>query len=128
MKTGREVAEENQSLWLIAASPAVQAVHFLLSYATAAIWCGKFVGPGGSIASARLAISVYTVIALIAIGVSGWTGYRRRRLGPERAPDHTDTPEDRHRFLGAATLLLSALSAVATVYVAFAAVFIRSCH
>jgi hypothetical protein len=127
MKTGTEISEESQSLWLIAASPAVWAAHFLLSYATAAIWCGKIVAPGASLSSVRLAIGGYTVVALTAIGVTAWIGYRRRGLGPQNAPDHTDTPEDRHRFLGAATLLLSALSAVATVYVALAAVFFRSC-
>jgi len=43
-------------------------------------------------------------------------------------PHDADTPEDRHRFLGFATLLLSGLSAVAVIYTALVVVVFRSCH
>jgi hypothetical protein len=128
MKTENEISERNQSLWMLVASPAIWTVHFLLSYATAAIWCGMVVGRDGSLGSIRLAIAGYTFVALIAIGITGWFGFRRHRPGDETLPHDADTPEDRHRFLGFATLLLSALSAVATVYVSLAAVFIGRCH
>jgi len=49
-------------------------------------------------------------------------------LGSATLPHDDDTPEDRHRFLGFATLLLSALSAVAVLYAGLVAVFIRSCY
>jgi hypothetical protein len=120
--------EANESLWLLTASPVIWAAHFLLCYATASIWCAKVTGLGGPLDGARLAIVVYSVLALAAIGIIGWIGYRRHSIGSATVPHDDDTPEDRHRFMGFATLLLSALSAVAVVYAAFVAVFIRSCY
>jgi hypothetical protein len=86
------------------------------------------VGRDGSLWTIRLVIAAYTAVALIAIGINGWSGYRRHSLGSETVPHDADTPEDRHRFLGFATLLLSGLSAVATIFGGITAVFIRSCH
>ena len=123
-----ELPEENESLWLITTSPVIWAVHFLLSYFTAAVWCAKVVGLDGSLWNVRVAIAVYTVLALIGIGIIGCLAFRRHNIGSATVPHDFDTPEDRHRFLGFATLLLSLLSAVATLYVALVAVFIRSCY
>jgi hypothetical protein len=123
-----QTAEQHQSLWLLTASPLIWAGHFLLCYITAAIWCAKMVGPGGSLSTVRVAIAVYTALALAGIGIIGWTGYRRHSYGNAALPHDLDTPEDRHRFLGFATLLLSGLSAVATLYASLVAVFIGSCH
>ncbi len=120
--------EAKESLWLLTASPVIWAAHFLLCYATAAVWCAKVAGLGGPLDSARLAIVVYTALALTAIGVIGWIGYRRHSFGQANLPHDDDTPEDRHRFLGFATLLLSALSAVAVIYAALIIFFFRSCH
>jgi len=119
--------EEREGLWRMAASPTMWAVHFLLSYVTAAIWCAKVAGPGSSLAAVRTAIVVYTLLALTGIVAMGWAGYRRHRLGGASLPHDDDTPEDRHRFLGFATLLLSALSAVAVVYAATVTIFIDRC-
>ena len=124
----KHLPEANESLWLLTASPVIWAAHFLLCYATAAVWCAKVVGAGGSLATTRVAISLYTLAALAAIGIIGWIGYRRHSFGSATVPHDDDTPEDRHRFMGFATLLLSALSAVAVVYAALVAVFIRSCY
>lgn len=123
-----ETRESNQSLWMLTAGPAIWAVHFLASYITAAIWCAKFSGPEETLGAARVAIAVYTVVALIGIGMAGRSGYRRHSYGTATVPHDFDTREDRHRFLGFATLLLSGLSAVATVYVALTIVFVESCH
>lgn len=123
-----QTSEKHQSLWLLTASPTIWAAHFLLSYATAAIWCAKVVGPSGSLATARIAIAVYSVVALIGIGVIGRIGYRRHRYDQAELPHDADTPEDRHRFLGFATVLLSALSAVAVVFAALVVVFFGACH
>ena len=120
--------EERQSLWLIAASPLAWAVHFMASYLTAAIWCAKVAGRDGSLGGASTAIGVYTAVALAVIALFGWIGFRRHSFGGATTPHDADTPEDRHRFLGFTMLLLSSLSAVATVYVAMAALFIWSCH
>ena len=123
-----QTSEKHQSLWLLTASPTIWAAHFLLSYATSAIWCAKIVGPGGSLTTVRVAIAVYTTLALIGIGIVGRIGYRKHNFGHAELPHDADTPEDRHRFLGFATLLLSALSAVAVLFAALVAVFFGTCH
>ena len=123
------VPEKSAYLWALAASPTLWAAHFLLSYATAAVWCAKFAsGPGGSLTAVRIAIAVYTVAAMAGIAVIGWRGLKRHRHGEGSVPHDDDTPEDRHRFLGFATLLLSGLSAVATLFTALAAAFFGSCR
>ena len=127
-RLAEEFAEENQSLLLLATSPVIWAAHFMLSYLTAAIWCAKMVGPDGSLGGARVAIAIYTVLALGGIGITGWRAWRRHRYGTATLPHDDDMPEDRHRFLGFAALLLSALSAVAVIYAALVIVFIRSCY
>jgi hypothetical protein len=123
-----QTSEKYQSLWLLTASPSIWAGHFLLCYATVSIWCAKVVGPGGSLTTVRVAIVVYTALALSGIGFVGRIGYRRHGFGHAELPHDDDTPEDRHRFLGFATLLLSALSAVAVLYAALVAVFFGTCH
>ncbi|MDQ3665866.1 MAG: hypothetical protein M3410_04550 [Acidobacteriota bacterium] len=123
-----ETSEENQSLWLLTVSPVIWAAHFMSSYITASIWCAKLAGPNKSLWEVRVAVVIYTVLALVGIGVVGWIGYRRHSHGHAALPHDADTPEDRHRFLGFATLLLSGLSGVAVIYATLVVVFIRSCH
>jgi hypothetical protein len=120
--------EEHESLWTLTASPLLWAAHFLLCYLTAAVWCAKLAGPNGALGGARGAVAVYTALALLGIGSTGWRAYRRHRFGSTTGSHDFDSREARHSFLGFATLLLSGLSAVATLYVALAAVFIGSCH
>jgi hypothetical protein len=119
--------EKKESLWLLAASPAIWAAHFMLCYLTAAIWCAKLAGPDGSIGVVRWAIALYTVFAVAGLGVIGWVGYRKARWGGLGVPHDADAPESRRRFLGVATLLLSALALVAILYAALVAAFIWSC-
>ncbi len=123
----QDVREGNQRLWMIALSPAIWALHFMLCYGTAAIWCAKR-GPASSLTTVQLVIAGYTLVALAAVALVGWRALRRHRLGGEAPPHDEDTPEDRHRFLGLATLMLSGLSAVAIVYAAMAALFFESCR
>lgn len=123
----RETVNKQETLWLLAFSPAIWAIHFLSSYATASVWCAKISGRDNPIDGALLAILVYTVLALAGIFIVGWLGYRRHRLGNGKLPHDDDTPEDRTRFLGFATLLLSGLSAVATTFSAFVLFFFRRC-
>ena len=121
-------AEKNQSLWSLTASPLIWAAHLMLSYITASIWCAKLAGPNKSLWEVRMAIIIYTALALIGIGVIGLIGYRRHSYGQATLSHDADTPEDRHRFLGFSTLLLSGLSAVAVIYAALVVIFFRSCH
>jgi hypothetical protein len=128
MSTPHETHENRQSLVMLALAPAVWTIHFIVSYATAAVWCAKFEATGSSLEGARGAIAVYTAIALAAIGATAWYGLRRHSYGNTTLPHDFDSPESRHAFLGFATLLLALLSFVATIYVALAIVFIRACH
>jgi hypothetical protein len=122
-----QTAEKHQSLWLLTASPVIWAAHFMLCYGTASIWCAKVVGPGGSLTPIRIAVAGYTALAIVGICWIGWIGYSRHRLGRVKLPHDADTPEDRHRFLGFATLLLSLLSGVAVSFAALVAVFFGTC-
>ena len=121
-------AERYETLWILPASPAIWAGHFLLCYITAAIWCGMVAGPDGPLGLARVAIAIYTLAALAGIGAIGYVGFRRHRFGGEPLPHDADSPEDRYRFIGFSTLLLSGLSAVAVCYAALTIVFIESCQ
>ena len=122
------LAEQHQSFIILAASPLAWAAHFMLCYVTAAVWCAKQESPLVSLMTVRTAIAIYTVAALGAIAIIGWTGLRAHSFGGASAPHDDDTPEDRHRFIGFATVLLSGLSALAVVYAALVAVFIESCQ
>ena len=121
-------AGKNLTLWTLPASPTIWAAHFLLCYATASIWCAKLPDPASSLGAARVAIAAYTAVALAGIAWLAYGGFRAHRLGAAALPHDADKPEDLHRFLGFATLLVSGLSAVAVCYSALAAVFIRSCE
>jgi hypothetical protein len=124
------------TLWLLTIAPTIWAVHLLLCYITAAIWCAKFVGPGGPLDGIRSAVLWYTVVALAGIALTGWEGFRRHRHpsaplgagGTEATTHDLDTAEDRHRFLGFATLLLSGLSGVGVLYAALAATYFETCR
>jgi hypothetical protein len=122
------MAARRDSLFQLAASPLVWALHFVLAYATAAIYCEKVAGEGGSLDGARLAIAVYTAVGLAVIAAIGWRAYRAARGdGAPALPHDTDSSEGRHQFLGFATLVLSGLSAVAIVYAALATLVFGSC-
>jgi hypothetical protein len=120
--------EDHGYLWLLAAPPAIWAAHFLASYVTAAVWCARFAGRDGVVGGVSTAILWFTAVALGAIGFVGWGAYQRHTHEGKETPHHEDTPEDRHRFLGYATLLLSGLSAVATIFSALAASFFETCQ
>jgi hypothetical protein len=127
MTPDAQPVRRRDSLWLLTIAPAIWAVHLLVSYSSAAVWCAKFVPPGAPLGGVRTAIAWYTVVALAGIAIVGWEGLRRHRHGTEATTHDLDTPEDQHRFLGFATLLLAGLSMVAVLYVALAATFFETC-
>jgi hypothetical protein len=126
--THADLPERPVLLLMLAGGPAIWVTHFLVTYATVAVACGPR-GPGrGAIASAQMLVLVYTLVALGGIAVVAWHGWRRHRHGEETTPHDMDTPGDRHRFLGFATYLLAALSAVATVFVAVSTTLLPDCR
>jgi hypothetical protein len=123
--------EARENLWLLIVSPTIWAAHFLLSYITAAVWCAKFADgreAANTLGPVPWAIGVYTIAALAGIAINGRSGLRRHRFEDESLPHDFDTPGDRHRFLGFATVLLAALSAVATVFAALVIIFLKDCR
>jgi hypothetical protein len=123
-----DVSEKRDSLWRLAAPPVIWATHFLACYGTAAVWCAKYAKPDDPLTPVRLAIAAFTLVALLPVTWLAWSSYRRHRHPGGQLPHDADTPEDRYRFLGFATLLLSGLCAIAIVFAALTAVFIRSCR
>ncbi len=121
-------AERNASIWMLTVSPTIWAVHFGVCYVTGAIWCAKAPAAVAALGGVRTAVFVVTLLALVGIAVTGWCGYRAHTFGDASVPHDDDTPEDRHRFMGFATLLLSSLSALAVIYAALVVVFIRTCE
>jgi hypothetical protein len=128
-----DLSEKHESLWSLAVPPAIWGAHFLLSYGSAALWCAKLAGRGGSASGARLAIALYTLAALAGVGAAACRARRRWRIADPTAAaaDPTAAEADprshRRRFLGVATLLLSWLSAVAILYAALPALLIGRC-
>jgi len=121
--------EKKESLWLLIVSPLIWAAHFMSCYLTAAIWCAKFAPQyGGTLGPVRWTIIGYTLTALVGIAFNGRSGLRRHRFGSESLPHDFDTPGDRHRFLGFATVLLAGLSAVATLFATAVVLFFEDCR
>ncbi len=126
-ETQHEASEERQSLWLLVLAPSIWALHFLGSYMGAAVWCGSIEDRTKSVDGMRLCIILSGFVALLLIGIIGRIGWRKYKLEGGEPPFDKDTAEDRHRFLGVATVLLSGLSAIATIYVCLSQLFIRNC-
>jgi hypothetical protein len=119
--------DRETSLWFLVAGPTIWAVHFLVSYISAAIYCAK-VPPPHDMDVVQSIVAAATLAALGAIVLAGWLAARKWQLGIRGWRDHTgSTLEDRQRFLGHASWLLNGLSAVATLYVALPAIFAASC-
>ena len=127
MNTPPPLPESRASLWQLVAGPATWAVHFLLCYITAAIWCAKATQPARS-AGAPMVLWIYTAVALALIAVFGWRSLRQHRWGQASLPHDEASDADRHRFLGFATLLLCGLSFVAVLYSAMAIALAGSCR
>ena len=121
-------SEKRGSLWLLIVSPTIWAAHFMACYITAAIWCAKAATREAPLVPVRWAIVVYTLVALAGIVWNARGGWQRHRLGDAELPHDEDTPEDRTRFLGFATLLLAGLSAIATVFAALVVLYFKDCR
>ena len=124
----KSLPEKHESLWNLIVSPTIWAVHFMLCYITAAIWCAKFAPRFGTLGPVRWLIAGYTAVALVGIGINGIGAWRRHRHGEALLPHDEDTPEDRHRFLGFATALLAGLSAIAVIFAALVVIYFEDCR
>lgn len=118
----------NPSLWTLITPPTVWALHFLLSYVLAAVYCAKVADPLTDLSPVQLAIAAATVVAVAAIGTAGWQALGHWGLGVSGPPHDDDTPQERDRFLGFATLLLCGVSLVGVLFVALPALLIGDCR
>jgi hypothetical protein len=117
-----------ESLWAMIVAPTIWAVHFLACYILAAVFCAK-AGAAADLATVRWWIAGLTLVALAAIAACTIQAFRLGHfMEGKAAPHDADTIHDRRRFLAYATLMLSGLSFVATVFVALPAAFFASCR
>ncbi|CAN5257747.1 hypothetical protein BH24PSE2_BH24PSE2_08260 [soil metagenome] len=114
-----------ESLWILIVGPTIWALHFLLSYVFAAVYCAKAADPDGGLAPIRMAVAGFTAVALVALGIAAVHSWRR--AGRIMHASH-DEPEDRRSFMAMATLLLCGLSGVGTIYVASVVLFFDTCR
>lgn len=123
----RIVLKEIETLWTLFTAPVIWALHFLLCYVTAAVFCAKQVEPEVGIETIRIAIAAGTLVALALIVLSGFLAWRQWGFGLDDPPHDDPTPADRRHFQGFATLLLSGLSFVAVIFDALPVLFIAEC-
>lgn len=123
----RIVPREVETLWTLFTAPVVWAVHFLVCYIGAAVYCAKRDLVPFDFGVVRIGIGVVTFVALAFILASAWLAWRQWGFGMNDPPHDEPSRHDRRHFQGFATLLLSGLSFIAVMYVALAAVFISGC-
>ena len=124
----RLIPKQVESLWTLFTAPTIWAVHFLVCYVGAAVYCAKRGAIGADFGLVRTGVLSVTVLALAMIALSAWLAWRQWGFGTADPPHDEPTAHDRNRFQGFATLLLSALSFVAVVYTALPAAFISECN
>lgn len=123
----RILPKEIVTLWTLFTGPAIWAVHFLVCYVWAAIYCAKAAEEESGMAVVRGGIGAATVVALVLIAVGGYLAWRQWGFGVEDPPHDAPTRRSRGLFQGFSTLLLSALSFVAVIFTALPALFIQAC-
>lgn len=116
-----------ESLWTLFTAPVVWALHFLLCYVGAAIFCEKPHLLGSDFGNLRIAIGLLTVLALSTIVLAAALAWRQWGFGTGDPPHDDPTRKDRLLFQGYATLLLSGLSFIAVIFTAMPTVFIMEC-
>ena len=121
----KEFSDEAGSLWRIALAPSVWAGHFVLCYASVSLACVRGLLP---IEATRLSLIAVSVIVLVFFVWQGWRAWRQ--WAPERGHPSAlseGKAEDRHRFLGHATFLLTLISGIATVYTTLPLLLLEGC-
>lgn len=116
------------NMWTLIAAPTIWAMHFLFVYVVAAVYCAKAEGIFVNIASVQVIVAAATAICLFLVLLSARQAYRHWGFGDSDPPHDKDTEEDRQRFLGFTTLLLSGLSTVGILFDAMPALFIGDCR
>lgn len=119
---------EIESLWTLVTAPTLWAGHFLLCYVGAAVYCAKAGPDWPDFDAVRTALIGATLLVLAGIAVSAVLALRQWEFGRHDPPHDEDSPEDRRRFQGFATLLLSGLSFIAVIYTALPLIVLGACR
>ena len=122
------IPREVETLWTLFTAPTVWALHFLVCYATVAIFCARGLAADISFDTVRLLLAVFTLLALAMIVLSAYLAWRQWGFGSGDPPHDAPTRQDRRYFQGFATLLLSGLSFAAVAYMAVPMIFIAECQ
>lgn len=117
----KSVANQLEGRWMLAVSPLIWVTHLLATYLTVALWRPQLELPPGTLGPIQGVVWIYTVIALASMAATGWWGYRRQHAEITMPGAEEDVLIRRYRSLGFATVILSIVSGVATLIVAFAA-------
>lgn len=115
----------HRNLFRMILAPTIWAIHFLLAYCTAAIWCAKDLGDPDTL---TLVVTGYTVVAEVAIvflGLKMWTQWDY--LDDYDYIHSESTDEHRREFLGHAGFMLACLSFVAVIFNTMPAWFAGTC-
>ena len=123
----RILPREIQSLWTLFTAPIVWAVHFLVCYVGAAIYCAKREQLNFGFEIVRIGVGAATLVALLVIVLAAFLAWRQWGFGTEEPPHDEPTGQGRKLFQGFATLLLSGLSFVAVLYAAMPILFLTEC-
>ena len=111
------------SLWLLAVPVAAWGLHFLAVYVIAAIYCAKAgTAAAGPLATVRWWVVAVTAATFVAYVLAAWRGYAGLRSNGRNPASH-DQP-----FLGAIALMLCALSAAASLFLASVPFFFGDCR
>ena len=106
-------------------APIIWSAHFTSSYIWAAMACGRFAPRATSL---EFALTVMTVVALVPIALLFARGVRQLGYQLPDLPIDDGTPEDRATFMSYMTIMLAALSGIATLFVGIAAFSMGGCQ
>jgi hypothetical protein len=120
---------EGTDLWRLITAPTIWAVHFLVCYGGAAIYCEK-AGRTAELVPVTWFVAGVTAAALAGIGLLGWSLWKVSGFSTIGGDLNYlgNTPEERHRFLSHVSLMLCVLSAVGVIYVALPAFVLGTCR
>jgi hypothetical protein len=114
------------SLWLLAVPVGLWGLHFLSVYVIAAIYCAKAGTPemaaGGPLTTVRWWVTAVTAATLVGYALAARRGYAGLRSNSRDAGPHDQN------FLGAVALMLCALSAAASLFLATVPFFFGDCR
>jgi len=123
----RILPREIESLWTLFTAPTVWAVHFLVCYVGAAVYCAKREQLTFGFEMVKVGVGAATLVALLVIILAAFLAWRQWGFGTEDPPHDEPTGQGRRLFQGFATLLLSGLSFVSVLYAAMPILFLSEC-